>query len=323
MTPAAVARVARLSASCSLRALACRRRGSRRRRAASPAAAMRCASPTASAAPSAAAAGVAGSASDSTSRPLRVARLVFYLMAAPNFLYAQYVQLVVLKAPGRTPLPAATAFGRDSVFLTFHANLHCTWYASLCLMYAVLQLGRRVRSRPARAVERVVHRFTTVLFPLAAFVGLAYYLILHFHPMNRLRAVLVPDHDAKMALLHLNPLLFALGDSLLKDADLLAKYAIKQRRAVLFVNVYGMCYFFWTLLCTRYNGGYWPYPFQHRFSPVHHLFFVAFSLTCATYLTRSGFRLHARLDRRRRRRCALSDNDRSSSCCTKYQTAVS
>ncbi|CAN8065925.1 unnamed protein product [Agarophyton chilense] len=160
-------------------------------------------------------------------------------MAAPNFLYAQYVQLVVLKAPGRTPLPAATAFGRDSVFLTFHANLHCTWYASLCLMYAVLQLGRRVRSRPARAVERVVHRFTTVLFPLAAFVGLAYYLILHFHPMNRLRAVLVPDHDAKMALLHLNPLLFALGDSLLKDADLLAKYAIKQRRAVLFVNVYG------------------------------------------------------------------------------------
>ncbi|PXF45035.1 hypothetical protein BWQ96_05208 [Gracilariopsis chorda] len=129
--------------------------------------------------------------------------------------------------------------------------------------------------------------------------------------MNRLRAHMVPDHDSKMALLHLNPLLFALGDSLLKDADLLAKYAIKQSRAVLLVSAYGVMYFFWTLFCTRFNGGHWPYPFQMAFSPVQHLMFMALSVSCAIYLTRAGFRFHGRLDRRRRRRLALAEKERS------------
>lgn len=238
------------------------------------------------------------------SRPLRIFRLLFYLITAPAFLYSFYVQVIVLKGPGRTPLPASLGFGRDTVFLTFHGNLHCTWYACLCLLNAFLAFGARRRGRAARTVEAAVHRFTPVLFPLAAFVGLAYYLILHFHPLNRLRARMVPDHDAKMALLHLNPLLFVLGDSLLKDADLFLKHGMRQPRAVRAITAYGVIYFSWTLLCTRFNGGHWPYPFQTNFSAVQHVMFVLFCLLSSMYLTRIGFRMHARIDRRRRRRLA-------------------
>lgn len=243
------------------------------------------------------------------SRALRLLRLFFYSIAASNFLYALYVQLVVLKGPGRTPLPASVNFGRDSLYLTFHGNFHCTWYACLCLLHALLSFPksrRRPRSYAARTIECVSHRSTAVLFPLAAFVGLAYYLILHYHPLNRLRAQMVPDHDEKMALLHLNPLLFVLGDSWLKDADLLAKYGLKKRRATSVIIIYGTCYFLWTLFCTRFNGGHWPYPFQKSFSAMQHAMFVLASLLFSAYLCRMGFRLHGRLDRRRRRRLSIA-----------------
>lgn len=124
-------------------------------------------------------------------RALRWARLMFYGVFAPAFLYSFYVQIIVLKGPGRTPLPASTGWGRDSIFLTFHGNTHCTWYACLCLLHALFDLqptrklkrGKRTRSRLARAVEHTTHKWTAILFPLASFVGVAYYLILHFHPM--------------------------------------------------------------------------------------------------------------------------------------------
>lgn len=220
-----------------------------------------------------------------------------------------YVQLVVLKGPGRTPLPASLHFGRDTLFLTFHGNFHCTWYACLCLLQAVLTLPnarRRPRSYAARTVERSAHRYTAVVFPLAAFVGLAYYLILHFHPLNRLRAQVVPDHDSKMALLHLNPLLFVLGDSWLKDFDLINRHGLKQRKAVRLIIMYGVGYFMWTTLCVRVNGGHWPYPFQKSFSVVQHIFFVLGSCLFAAYISRAGFRLHGRMDRRRKRRLAVA-----------------
>lgn len=137
-------------------------------------------------------------------------------------------------------------------------------------------------------------------------MGLAYYLIIHFHPLNRLRAKFVVDHDSKMALLHLNPVLFALFDALFKDAELLARYGMKQRRAVRAIIGYGTGYFSWTVFCTRLNGGHWPYPFQYSFSAVQHAAFLLVALLAAVYLTRAGFRLHGRLDRRRRRRVAAA-----------------
>lgn len=242
-------------------------------------------------------------------RFLRWSRFLFYAVAAPTFLYSLYVQVIVLKGPGRIPLPASVGFGRDTVFLTFHGNFHCTWYACLCLLNAFLALATRPhkrRSRTAKWIEQTVHRFTCLVFPIACFVGLAYYLIIHFHPLNRLRAQFVPDHDSKMALLHLNPLLFALFDALLKDAELLARYGMKQRRAVRAIIGYGTGYFSWTVFCTRLNGGHWPYPFQYSFSAMQHVAFLLFALITSTYLTRAGFRLHGRLDRRRRRRIAAA-----------------
>lgn len=133
-----------------------------------------------------------GAGGKSGTRPgwaLRWARVSYYALFAPTFLYSLWVQLVVLKGPGRVPIPASRGFGRDSIFLTFHGNFHCTWYACLCLLHAVLDLGRvrrgarKMRSRVARAVERAVYKWTSILFPLASFVGVAYYLILHFHPL--------------------------------------------------------------------------------------------------------------------------------------------
>lgn len=137
-------------------------------------------------------------------------------------------------------------------------------------------------------------------------MGLAYYLILHFHPLNRLRAQLVPDHDSKMALLHLNPLLFVLVDAVLKDAELLGRYGMRQRRAVRSIIAYGTGYFSWTAVCTRFNGGHWPYPFQTSFTAVQHLAFLLFALLTSSYLTIAGFRLQGRIDRRRRRRVAAT-----------------
>lgn len=239
-----------------------------------------------------------------------------------------YVQIIVLKGPGRTPLPASIQFGRDSLFLTFHGNFHCAWYACLCLLHSFLSLGPffnrrrrnntqnqkvRRKSYAARTVEYLSHRFTPVLFPLIVFVGLAYYSILHFHPLNRLRATQVADHDSKMALLHFNPLLFILFDSWLKDSELVAKHAMKKRKATRAIIIYGMCYFLWCAFCVRMNGGNWPYPFQKSFSVSQHLMFVLASLLSSAYLCRKGFSLHARLDRRRRRRLALALERSSSS----------
>lgn len=203
-------------------------------------------------------------------RALRWARLSYYALFAPTFLYSLWVQLVVLKGPGRVPIPASRGFGRDSVFLTFHGNLHCTWYACLCLLHALLDAGRgrrwrRARSRVARAVERATHKWTAVLFPLASFVGVAYYLILHFHPLTRLRASLVPDYDEKMALLHAVPLVFALGDSLLKDEELMRRHGLERRSAVRGICGYGAIYFAWSCLCVYINGGNWPYPVRLYF----------------------------------------------------------
>ncbi len=201
-------------------------------------------------------------------RALRWARLLYYAVFAPTFIYSLWVQVVVMKGPGRTPLPASLGFGRDSVFLTFHGNFHCTWYACLCLLNALLDLGTRVRrgkrlrarSRVARLVERITHRWTAILFPLAAFVGIAYYLILHYHPLTRLRATTVPDYDEKMALLHLVPLLFVLGDSLLKDEDSMKRHGLKRSTALIGICTYGVLYFIWSCFCVFKNGGHWPYP---------------------------------------------------------------
>lgn len=255
------------------------------------------------------------------SRALRYARLAYYAVYAPVFLYSMYVQLIVLKGPGRTPIPASVNFGRDSVFLTFHGNFHCTWYACLCLLNAFLTLDparhsrrpngrRRDRSSIAVTVERTVHRWTGPLFPLASFVGLAYYLILHFHPLTRLRARTVPDYDEKMALLHLVPLLFVLGDSLLKDEELIRKHGMSKSRATRTICAYGVMYFAWSCFCVSQNGGHWPYPFQPQFSAIQHLTFVSTVLLVAAYLTKFGYRIQARLDKRRRRRLAYEAKTR-------------
>lgn len=249
------------------------------------------------------------SASSSKGRPgraLRWIRFGYYCVFAPIFLYSFYVQLVVLKGPGRTPLPASTGFGRDTVFLTFHGNFHCTWYSCLCLLHCLLDFGKRRhrKSRDRKYLARMTHRYTPVLFPLAAFVGVAYYLILHFHPMTRLRARTVPDFDEKMALLHAVPLLFVVGDALLKDDELTKKYALGKRQAVKGICTYGMVYFAWSCICVYINGGHWPYPFQKHFSPIHHLSFLSTVLLVAVYLARLGFRITGRLDKRRRRRLA-------------------
>lgn len=250
-----------------------------------------------------------GSSSSSKGRPgraLRWIRFGYYCIFAPVFLYSFYVQLVVLKGPGRTPLPASTGFGRDSVFLTFHGNFHCTWYSCLCLLHCLLDFGKRRdrKSRDRKLLARMTHRYTPILFPLAAFVGVAYYLILHFHPMTRLRARSIPDYDEKMALLHAVPLLFVIGDALLKDEELTKKYALDKRSAVKGICTYGIVYFCWSCICVYLNGGHWPYPFQKHFSPIHHLSFLSTVLLVAVYLARLGFRITARLDKRRRRRLA-------------------
>jgi hypothetical protein len=248
-------------------------------------------------------------------RALRWARFAYYGVFAPLLLYGIYVQLIVLKGPGRTPIPASVLFGRDSVFLTFHGNFHCTWYAVLCFLHALVMLRAKKgsatalrpnlrRSAAVRGIERLVHYYTGPLFALGSFVGLAYYLLLHFHPLTRLRARLVPDYDEKMALLHLAPMLFVLGDVVLKDEELVRKYCMSSRRGSRFIVVYGAGYFMWSVFCVWKNGGNWPYPFQPKFTAVQHIMFVSTVLLCATYLTMAGHKIMARLDRNRRRRLA-------------------
>jgi FAR-17a/AIG1-like protein len=248
-------------------------------------------------------------------RALRWARFAYYGVFAPLLLYGIYVQLIVLKGPGRTPIPASVLFGRDSVFLTFHGNFHCTWYAVLCFLHALVMLRARKgsatalrpnlrRSAAVRGIERLIHYYTGPLFALGSFVGLAYYLLLHFHPLTRLRARLVPDYDEKMALLHLAPMLFVLGDVVLKDEELVRKYCMSSRRGSRFIVVYGAGYFMWSVFCVWKNGGNWPYPFQPKFTAVQHIMFVSTVLLCATYLTMAGHKIMARLDRNRRRRLA-------------------
>jgi hypothetical protein len=274
------------------------------------------AAPVAGAAAGAAAAAPSGVVINDSERALRWARFCYYSFFAPLLLYGIYVQVIVLKGPGRTPIPAAVLFGRDSVFLTFHGNFHCTWYSCMCFLHAVVMLRVRKssasalrphlrRSAALRRVERLIHYYTGPLFALGAFVGLAYYLLLHFHPLTRLRAKLVPDYDEKMALLHLAPLLFVLGDVVLKDEELVRKHGMGLRRGSRFIVVYGACYFMWTVFCVWQNGGNWPYPFQPKFTAVQHIMFVSTVLLSSTYLTRAGHRLTARLDRNRRRRLAL------------------
>lgn len=278
-------------------------------------------------------------------RVLRWTRLVFYGFFAPLLLYGLYVQLVVLKGPGRTPIPAALGFGRDTVFLTFHGNVHCTWYACLCLLHALISIRRSRKAagsaivvavssagqnlaasvagstmpvtqkqrRPSvlvRRIERTIHYYTAPLFALGTFVGVAYYLLLHFHPLSRIRARMVPDYDQIMALLHLAPLLFVAGDTILKDEELLRKHGMTERNSSRFIVMYGLAYFFWTVFCVSRNGGLWPYPFQPGFTAIQHIMFVFTVLLCATYLTRTAHFLMGRLDRSRRRRLAAAPSSR-------------
>lgn len=219
-----------------------------------------------------------------------------------------YVQLVALKGPGRVPLPATLLFGRDSVLLTFHGNTHCAWYAPACLAHALALLRRSTRPPPPRAsplaaaLERLTHRYVAAVFALGMYVGGGYYGLLHFLPVTRLRARMIEDYDGKMALLHLGPMLFVLGDTLLKDLDLVRKHALRPAGASRAIMGYGGAYFAWSAFCVWMNGGTWPYPFQPALSPVQHLIFVGSSLLTGSYLAKFSHRILCGVDRRRRRR---------------------
>ena len=54
---------------------------------------------------------------------------------------------------------------------------------------------------------------------------------------------------------------------------------------------------FWRCTCSTRQ-------FQRNFSPIQHVAFLASVLLVATYLARAGFKLNAKLDKRRRRRLA-------------------
>lgn len=126
----------------------------------------------------------------------------------------------------------------------------------------------------------------------------------HCYYRTRLRARSVPDYDEKMALLHAVPLLFVLGDALLKDEESMKRFGLEKRTAIRGICSYGLVYFMWSCLCVYMNGGHWPYPFQRNFSPIQHVAFLASVMLVATYLARLGFKLNAKLDKRRRRRLA-------------------
>lgn len=245
-------------------------------------------------------------------RTLRWARVLYYGAWAPTFMYAMFVQLVSLKGPGRTPLPASILFGRDTVLLTFHGNAHCTWYSALCLAHAFILLRRSTRAPPRRlsplfrAAERAIHRYSSPIFALGVFVGAGYYLLLHFLPITRIRARMIPDYDSKMALLHMGPMLFTFGDLLLKCADLSARHAMTPFAASRAIAVYGTAYFTWGVFCVNRNGGVWPYPWQANMSATQHLIFVLSSLLIGVYLARYGCGITAGIDLRRRRRILLA-----------------
>ena len=248
-------------------------------------------------------------------------RLVLYLIAAPLFILSTYVQFVTLKNPDRIPHPAATGFGRDTVFLTFHGNMLCTFYSCLCLLHALLTLrrkrpssnphgnkmkrnnrGRRRNFNLLQAMERITHRYTAPLFSLGFFIGAAYYLLIHFHPATRLRAIMVTDFDLHMALLHLNPLLFVILDILFKNHEIYLKHCGSSRYECRTIRGYGVFYAIWSYFCVWMNGGDWPYPFQREFGVVQHFLFVGVVLLVATYLTRLGRRFMGSLDRNGRGR---------------------
>lgn len=263
---------------------------------------------------SAAAAGVASSRFGPASRgarTLRWARVLYYGAWVPSFIYAMFVQLITLKGPGRTPLPASILFGGDTVLLTFHGNAHCTWYSALCLAHAFILLRRSTRAPPRRlsplfrALERTAHRYSSPLFALGVFVGAGYYLLLHFLPITRIRARMIPDYDGKMALLHMGPMLFVIGDVLLKCADLSARHAMTPFAASRAIAMYGTVYFAWVVFCVSQNGGVWPYPFQPHLSATQHLIFVVASLLIGAYLARYSCGIVAGIDLRRRRRILL------------------
>ena len=97
---------------------------------------------------------------------------------------------------------------------------------------------------------------------------------------TRLRARAVPDYDEKMALLHLVPLLFVLGDALLKDDDLARRHGMSERRSIRGIVAYGVAYFAWSCFCVFLNGGHWPYPV--RISAIPNFLFLF--LTTKNYL---------------------------------------
>ena len=233
---------------------------------------------------------------------LRILRVLIYSFAASNFLYETYAQVIVWKGPGR-----------QSLLFTFHVNFHCTWYFCLCFLHSIFTLGCKqthannpkrqlglLMSNVARMVEKYSHQPTAIVFTFASFVCLAHYLLLHIHHLNSMRTQTVPDHDAKMVLLHLNPLMFVLIDYCFKDTHMLAKHGLKKRNATRAINVYSLLYFTWTALYTKYNDGHWPYQFQNSFSVMQHLIFFLWSSLFATVLCRAGFRIHGLLDSRRR-----------------------
>lgn len=113
---------------------------------------------------------------------------------------------------------------------------------------------------------------------------------------------MIEDYDGKMALLHLGPVLFAVGDALLKDTELVRRYAIRPEAASRVMMAYGAVYFAWSTFCVWMNGGTWPYPFQPSLSSVQHLIFVGSSLLTGSYLAKFSYRLLCGVDRHRRRR---------------------
>lgn len=255
--------------------------------------------------------------SNQKSRPYRdvtkFARLILYSFTAPAFVYSTYIQLVTLKGPDRTPLPAAEGFGRDTVFLTFHGNILCTIYSLLCFFHSSLSMRPRWRNRRSSSaaqqgrgllgvLEWATHRYSGPLFSLGFFVGAAYYLLIHWHPATRLRAIMVEDFDQVMALLHLLPFSFVIGDALLKNHDVWTKHNMGVRGDGRCITAYGCCYALWSYFCVYMNGGDWPYPFQRNLNVLQHCIFVGSVLVVSAYLTRFAHRIMGSFDRSSRLR---------------------
>lgn len=256
----------------------------------------------------------------SASRPFRdvtkFARLFFYALTAPAFAYGIYVQMVILKHPDRVQSPASQGFGKDTVFLTFHGNVLCAIYAFMCLLHTSLAVRPRWRRKRSivrtksknhdrglvGVLERATHRYSGPLFSLGFFVGAAYYLLIHFHPATRLRALMVEDFDQHMALLHLLPWSFVVGDALLKNHESWRKHSMGARVDGRYITFYGGGYAVWSYFCVYMNGGDWPYPFQRNFNVLQHFMFVGTVLVVSASLTKIGNRIMGTFDRANRLR---------------------